>query len=72
VKSGLPNAMKDFDGNKEINGRKNHIVTDTTGCLLTVLVHNTNLQDSIIAMLLFKQAFEGVLNPSYSIGFTSY
>ena len=64
VKSGLSCAMKGFDGNKKINGRKRHIVTDTNGWLLAVLVHSANLHDSTMAMLLFrrlKESLHGIL-----------
>ena len=30
------------DGNKKINGRKRHIITDTHGLLLSVVVHAAN------------------------------
>jgi putative transposase len=34
-----------YDAGKKIKGRKRHIVTDTLGCLLLVLVHEANIQD---------------------------
>jgi len=34
------------DGGKKINGRKRHIVTDTMGLLLSVVVHPANQHDS--------------------------
>jgi putative transposase len=34
-----------FDGAKKVNGRKRHIVTDTLGLLLTVVVHEASLSD---------------------------
>lgn len=34
-----------FDGAKKVNGRKRHIVTDTMGLLLTVVVHEASLSD---------------------------
>ena len=40
-----------FDGNKKINGRKRHIVTDTNGLLLSVVVHAANEYDG-------KKAFD--------------
>ena len=60
VKSGLPNALKGFDGNKRVNGRKRHIVTDTNGWLLAVLVHSANLHDSTMAVLLFRRLKESI------------
>jgi putative transposase len=35
-----------FDGGKRIHGRKRHIITDTLGLLLAVLVHPANIHDS--------------------------
>jgi len=40
-----------IDGNKKINGRKRHIITDTNGLLLSVVVHAANEYDG-------KKAFE--------------
>lgn len=34
-----------FDGAKKVNGRKRHIVTDTLGLLLTVVVHDASISD---------------------------
>lgn len=34
-----------FDGAKKVNGRKRHIVTDTVGLLLAVVVHDASLSD---------------------------
>lgn len=34
-----------YDAGKKIKGRKRHIVTDTVGCLLLVLVHGAGVQD---------------------------
>lgn len=38
-----------FDGAKKVNGRKRHIVTDTLGLLLTVVVHEANVSDRVSA-----------------------
>jgi transposase len=34
-----------YDGGKKVNGRKRHILVDTLGLLLTVVVHPANVQD---------------------------
>lgn len=34
-----------YDAGKKIKGRKRHIVTDTLGCLLLVIVHGAGVQD---------------------------
>ena len=38
-----------IDGNKKINGRKRHIITDTNGLLLSVVVHAANEYDGKMA-----------------------
>jgi putative transposase len=42
-----------FDGNKKINGRKRHILTDTLGNLLVVVAHPAGLADSLGAEQVF-------------------
>ncbi len=37
---------KGFDGNKKVQGRKRHIVVDTLGLVLVVVVHAANQHDS--------------------------
>jgi putative transposase len=36
---------RDYDGGKKLSGRKRHILVDTTGLLLGVVVHEANIQD---------------------------
>jgi putative transposase len=43
-----------FDPAKKVNGRKRHIVTDTEGWLLEVLVHAANVQDNHGAVPLLR------------------
>lgn len=40
---------KVIDGNKRVNGRKRHIITDTLGLVWGVVVHAANLTDSSTA-----------------------
>ena len=35
-----------YDGNKKVKGRKRHIITDTNGCLLSVVIHAANEHES--------------------------
>ena len=42
-----------YDGGKKIKGRKRHILVDTMGLLLTVVVHSANIQDREGAILVF-------------------
>jgi putative transposase len=37
--------MRGYDGGKKIKGRKRHLLVDTTGLILQVLVHEANIQD---------------------------
>jgi putative transposase len=46
------------DGNKKINGRKRHIITDTNGLLLSVVVHAANEYDG-------KKAFDVINTLKY-------
>ena len=43
-----------FDMAKKVKGRKRHIVTDTEGSLLEVLVHTANVQDNHAAVPLLR------------------
>lgn len=45
VKIGANIGFSGFDGAKKVNGRKRHIVTDTLGLLLEVVVHEASLSD---------------------------
>lgn len=44
-----------FDAGKKVNGRKRHIVVDTVGNLLEVVVHAANIQDYDGAKLLLEK-----------------
>lgn len=44
-----------IDGGKKIKGRKRHIITDTQGFLLAVIVHAANIHDSKSAMNLIEE-----------------
>ena len=47
-----------FDGNKKVNGRKRHIVTDTQGWTWAVKVHAANEHESQRALALLEEADE--------------
>jgi len=44
-----PNGMVNSHGNKKVNGRKRHIVTDTLGLIWGVVMHAANLTDGVMA-----------------------
>ena len=43
-----------YDGGKKVNGRKRHLLVDTMGLLLKVVVHEANLQDRAGVKLLLE------------------
>ena len=44
-----------YDAGKKVNGRKRHILVDTTGLIIGLLVHTANIQDRDGAKLLFER-----------------
>lgn len=48
----VPAATRGYDGGKKINGRRRHVITDTLGLLLVVLVTAGNITDRQAAGLL--------------------
>lgn len=59
VKTTRSGAMgRGFDGGKKIKGRKRHIVVDTLGMLLVVVVHAANKHDSKGADLVLEKLNE--------------
>lgn len=53
-----PGADRSFDGGKKINGRKRHIVVDTAGLLLAVMVTAANVTDREAAQVLLARLTE--------------
>ena len=55
VKTTEQGGPRGYDAGKKIKGRKRHILVDTTGSILSVLVHEANIQDREgVKMLLSK------------------
>lgn len=54
VKTTESGGPRGFDAAKRIKGRKRHLVTDTMGSLLAVLVHAANIQDNHGAVPLLR------------------
>jgi putative transposase len=54
VKTTESGGPRGFDAAKKVKGRKRHIVTDTEGSLLSVLVHTANVQDNHGAVPLLR------------------
>ena len=45
VKASCITMEKGYDAGKKVTGRKRHIITDTMGFILAIVIHNANLQD---------------------------
>lgn len=56
VKTTEAGGERGFDGGKKVTGRKRHILVDTLGHLLAVVVHAANIADSTGAYWVLEQA----------------
>jgi putative transposase len=56
VKTGRQPGVRGYDGAKQLTGRKRHLLVDTQGWLLAVLVTAANISDPAGARRLFAQA----------------
>lgn len=45
IKTTEQGGSRGYDGGKKVNGRKRHIIVDTIGLLLAVVVHAASIQD---------------------------
>ncbi|MFI6586044.1 IS5 family transposase [Embleya sp. NPDC050493] len=57
----VPSASRGYDGGKKVNGRKRHIVVDTLGLLLSVLVTAADVTDRCAARTLLARLAGGLL-----------
>jgi putative transposase len=55
VKTTEKGGVKGFDAGKKVKGRKRHILVDTMGLLLMVIVHSASIQDRDGAKLLLEK-----------------
>lgn len=53
---------KGIDGNKKINGRKRHIITDTLGLIIGIIVTAANLHDGVVGCTFFKKTIDKFKN----------
>ena len=53
---------KGIDGGKRVNGRKRHILTDTLGLIIAVMVTSANTHDGAAGCSLFNHVFQHVEN----------
>ena len=56
VKTGRQPGVRGYDGGKKLTGRKRHLLVDTQGWLLAVLVTAANVSDPAGAQQLFRRA----------------
>ena len=61
VKTTRIGGIRGIDGNKKINGRKRHVVVDTLGFILTVVVHAANIHDSQGVRMVLKRLKESIV-----------
>jgi putative transposase len=45
IKTTERGGLRGYDGGKKLSGRKRHVLVDTTGLVLKVVVHEANIQD---------------------------
>lgn len=55
VKTTSRGGLRGYDGGKKICGRKRHILVDTLGLLIMVVVHAADIQDRDGGLLVFKR-----------------
>jgi putative transposase len=60
VKTSEGGEQRGIDVHKQTPGRKRHIVTDTLGLLLLVVVHSASLQDSLGGYQTLQKLFEHI------------
>ena len=56
IKTTVIGGVRGYDAGKKVSGRKRHILVDTNGNLLKVVVHAANIQDRDGAKLLLEKA----------------
>ena len=55
VKTTETPGIRGYDAGKKVKGRKRHILVDTMGLLLTIVVHTADIQDRDGAMIVFER-----------------
>jgi len=55
VKTSCISQDKGYDAGKKVTGRKRHIITDTMGFILAIVIHNASIQDRDGAKLVLKE-----------------
>jgi putative transposase len=55
VKTTESGGERGYDGGKKINGRKRHIIVDTLGLIMAMVIHTADIQDYDGAKLVFQE-----------------
>jgi putative transposase len=55
VKTSCITQQKGYDAGKKVTGRKRHILTDTLGFILAIVIHSADIQDRDGARLVLKE-----------------
>jgi putative transposase len=55
VKTSCITTEKGYDAGKKISGRKRHIVTDTMGFILAIVIHSADIQDRDGAKMVLRE-----------------
>ena len=58
VKTTETPGIRGYDAGKKVKGRKRHILVDTIGLLLIIVVHAANIQDRDVAKIVLEQVTE--------------
>ena len=58
VKTTSMGGLRGFDNHKKVKGRKRHIIVDTMGLLLVVIVHAANEHESKTALKLLEKLYK--------------
>ena len=58
VKTVYASEERGYDGGKKVKGRKRHIIADTMGNILAVVVHAANIHDTIAGIMPARLAYE--------------
>lgn len=58
VQISIQGGQRGYDAGKKIKGRKRHLVVDTIGLLMAVVVHKASIQDRDGAKFLLKRLFK--------------
>jgi putative transposase len=66
VKTSEGGEQRGVDVYKQTSGRKRHIVVDTLGLLLIVIVHSAGIQDRIGGMLTLQRLFDRIKRSVYN------